>query len=177
MTAYANEMAVSGNLLYATSSTSSQGLTIFNIGQLGTIPVTVSVEVPNNTGVTTCRLFERDGPSTLLRRRSSRAQNFATVAWNGVLSYGAPDVTVTWQSTVSNVGVGQVVPVTSSGSVGFVSQGTPGTVDSTGHSRHRCGDHQHQPGSQTEQPGGTATYDVQLTNPTDAPITYFVSAQ
>ena len=26
-------------------------------------------------------------------------------------------------------------------------------------------------------PGGTATYDVQLTNPTDAPITYYVYGQ
>jgi len=51
VTALVNEMAVSGNLLYATSSTTSKGLTIFNIGQLESIPVTMSVEVPNNTGV------------------------------------------------------------------------------------------------------------------------------
>ncbi len=178
VTAYANEMAVSGNLLYATSSTGSQGLTIFNIGQLETIPVTVSVKVPNNTGVTIVpNSLSVTGAFNTALPQVVQGANFATVTWNGVLSYGASDVTVTWQSTVSNVGVGQVVPVTSNGSVGFVSQGTPGTVTLPGTAITGVAIISLSPGSQTEQPGGTATYDVQLTNPTDAPITYFVSAQ
>ena len=178
VTAYVNEMAVSGNLLYATSSTSSQGLTIFNIGQLETIPVTVSVEVPNNTGVTIVPdSLSVPGAFNTAPPQVVQGANYDTVVWNGVLSYGASDVTVTWQSTVSNLGVGQVVPVTSSGSVGFVSQGTPGTVTLPGTAVTGVAIISISPESQTEQPGGTATYDVQLTNPTDAPITYAVYGQ
>ena len=178
VTAYVNEMAVSGNLLYATSSTSSQGLTIFNIGQLETIPVTVSVEVPNNTGVTVVPdSLSVAGAFNTAPPQVVQGANYDTVVWNGVLSYGASDVTVTWQSTVSNLGVGQVVPVTSSGSVGFVSQGTPGTVTLPGTAVTGVAIISISPESQTEQPGGTATYDVQLTNPTNAPITYNVYGQ
>ena len=94
-----------------------------------------------------------------------------------MLSSGASDVTITWQSYVSGLGVGQVLPVTSSSAVAFVSQGTPGTVTLPGTAVTGVAIISISPGSQTEQPGGTATYDVQLSNPTDAPITYFVSAQ
>ena len=73
--------------------------------------------------------------------------------------------------------MGQVVPVTSSGSVSFVSQGTPGTVTLPGTAVTGVAIISISPESQTEQPGGTATYDVQLTNPTDAPITYYVYGQ
>ena len=48
VTSLVNEMAVSGDLLYATSQ---QGLTIYNIGSFDEIPLTVSVEVPNGVSI------------------------------------------------------------------------------------------------------------------------------
>ncbi len=173
VTAYVNEMAVSGNALYATSSTSSQGLTIFNIGQLETIPVTVSVEVPNDNGVSIVPdslsvpgAFNSAPPQVVPGHDSD------TVTWSGVLSFGASDVSVSWQSTVSDLGAGQVVPVTTGGSVGFVSQGTAGTVTLPGTAVTGVAIISLSPDSQTEQPGGAATFDLQLTNPTDAAVTY-----
>ena len=145
VTAYVNEMAVSGNLLYATSSTSSQGLTIFNIGQLETIPVTVSVEVPNNTGVTIVpNSLSVPVPSTLLRRRSSRAQlrhrgleRCAQLRRIGRDRYLA----VHGQQPRGGPGCARDLQRFR----GFRQPGDAGDGDSTGHSRHRCGDHQHQP--------------------------------
>ena len=167
--ALVNEMAVSGNVLYATSS---EGLTLYNIGQFVTIPVTVSVEVPNNTGVAVVAGSYSTPPTQTIQGTS-----YDTLVWDLTLTFGDTQNTITWQSTVSDLGVGQVVPVTSSGSVGFVSQGTPGTVTLPGTAVTGVAIISISPESQTEQPGGTATYDVQLTNPTDAPITYYVNGQ
>ena len=167
--ALVNEMAVSGNVLYATSS---EGLTLYNIGQLVTIPVTVSVEVPNNTGVAVVAGSYSTPPTQIIQGTS-----YDTLVWDLTLAFGDTQNTITWQSTVSGLGVGQVVPVTSSGSVGFVSQGTTETVTLPGTAVTGAAIISISPESQTEQPGGTATYDVQLTNPTDAPITYDVYGQ
>jgi hypothetical protein len=46
--ALVREMAVSGNLLYTTSSA---GLLIYKIGTIESTPITVSVQIPNNPGV------------------------------------------------------------------------------------------------------------------------------
>ena len=173
VTAYVNEMAVAGNFLYATSSTSSQGLTIFNIGQLETIPVTVSVEVPNNTGVTIVPgSFSISGAFNSVLPQVVVGPTFDTVTWSGVLAAGAADVTITWQSYVTGLGVGQMLPVTSSAAVAFTSQGTPGTVNLPGLAVTGVSILSVSPESQTTQPGGTVTYDVQLSNPTDAEVTY-----
>ncbi len=173
VTAYVNEMAVSGNFLYATSSTSSQGLTIFNIGQLETIPVTVSVEVPNNTGVTiVAGSFSISGAFSVALPQVVVGSTFDTVTWSGVLTSGAADVTITWQSYVTGLGVGQVLPVTSGASVAFTSQGTPGTVNLPGMAVTGVSILSISPESQTTQPGGTATYEVQLSNPTNAAVNY-----
>ena len=173
VTAYVNEMAVSGNTLYATSSTSSQGLTIFNIGQLETIPVAVSVEVPNNTGVTiVAGSFSISGAFNTALPQVVVGSAFDKVTWSGVLTSGAADVTITWQSFLTGLGVGQVLPVTSKAAVAFTSQGTPGTVNLPGTAVTGVSILSISPESQTTQPGGTATYDVQLSNPTNAEINY-----
>src|SRR5262249_8494049 len=99
---------------------------------------------------------------------------YDTITWSGILTYGASDANITWQSTVSNITAGEVRPVTLGASLGFESQGTPGTVSLPGTAITGVPIIRMIPESQTAQPGGTAIYTVQLTNPTAAPITYVV---
>ncbi len=73
---------------------------------------------------------------------------------------------------MSDVTAGQTVPVTLGATVGFDNQGTPGTVSLPGTSVTGVPIISVTPASQTAQPGGTATYDVRLENPTDASVTY-----
>jgi uncharacterized membrane protein len=164
-----NEMAASGDLLYATSA---QGLTIYQIGQVESVPVTVSVQVPHGSVVSGS--LAQSGAFSSTAPQLVPGTNSDTITWTGMLAYGASDVTLTWQSTVSNLGVGQVVPVTTGGSVTFVSQGTAGAVSLAGTAVTGVSFLSLSPLSQTAPPGGTASYDVQLSNPTDAAVTYYL---
>ena len=164
VTALVNEMAVSGNILYTTSSL---GLTTYVIGSMESIPVTVSVEVPNNTGVSVVGNSFSTPPSQTITGTS-----FNTYFWNVNLVSAAPQATFTWNSTVSNLGAGEVLPVTLGATLNFVSQGTPGTLSDPATNVTGLPIISLIPGSQTARPGATVTYDVRLTNPTATQVTY-----
>jgi uncharacterized membrane protein len=170
-----NEMAVSGNLLYTTSA---QGLGIYNIGQVASVPVTVSVRVPHNTNVAVVSgSATATGSFSSVQPKITPGTTYDTITWTGTLTYGASNVAVTWQSAVSNLNPGQVVPVTQVATINFVSQGTPGTVTLSGTAVTGVPILAVIPGSETVQPGGTVTYEVQLTNPTASSITYDLYAE
>ena len=167
VTALVNEMAVSGNLLYTTSA---QGLAIYNIGTVESIPLSVSVEVPTTTGVTIVPNSYSTPPSKIIT-----GATFDTLVWNETLAFGTPTDPITWHSTVSNLTAGEVRPVTLGASLNFTSQGTAGTTQIAGTAVTGTPIISILPASQTVQPGATATYDVQLTNPTDTAVTYFIT--
>jgi uncharacterized membrane protein len=151
--------------LYLTSTT---GLSIFNIGQLVFTPVTASVDVPNGTGVSVVANSFNVAPTKIIHGTS-----FDTLVWSASL---ADTTNITWQSTVSNLQPGEVRDVTLGTTVAFVSQGTSGQIglpptavtgSSSGQNLLRLS-----PASQTVRPAAPATYDVTVSNPTAAPVTY-----
>ena len=177
VSAYVNEMAASGNALYATSSTSSQGLTIFNIGQLETIPVTVSVEVPNANGVSIV-------PDTL-----GVPGAFNKCATAGRSRYDGRHRDVEWGAELRRIGRERELAVDCQRSrcgpggarddrrdLGLREPGHAGDGDSTGFAVSGVAIISVSPGSQTGSPA-TQLPDVQLTNPTEAAVTYYVYGQ
>jgi len=162
-------MAASGGKLYVTSA---GGLSIYQVGQVLGIPVSASVEVPNNTGVTYDSSSFNIAPSQIIP-----GAGFDTLVWNTTLGAGLPTATFTWNSTVSNLQPGELRDVTLGASVGFTSQGTPGTL--TLPRTAVTGDQiiGLMPVSRTVAPGAPALYSVELLNPTNSAVTYSLSVQ
>ena len=160
-----NEMAVSGSLLYASSQ---QGLTIYNIGTFNPIPVTISVEVP--IGVSIVSNSYSTPPTQVIT-----GTTYDTLVWDETYVFGDPMFPITWQSTLSDLTAGEVAPVTLGTSGTFSYQGEPGTFTVPGTSVTGVSIISVLPASNTVQPGGTATYDVQLSNPTSSQVTYYLS--
>jgi uncharacterized repeat protein (TIGR01451 family) len=153
-----NEMAVSNGLLYTTSAA---GLGIYQIGSVGGDPVTVSVQVPNNTGVSVVPGSFNFPPTQIIQRTS-----YNTLVWDRTLAFGESQPTFTWQTQVTNLRPGDVVPVTGTTTIDFVDQGTPGTLTlppAVVSGEHLIG---LTPATRTVQPGETATYDITLQNTT-----------
>jgi uncharacterized membrane protein len=149
--------------------TSASGLSIFNIGQLSFTPVTVSVEVPNGTGVSIVANSFNIQPTQIIT-----GTTLDTLEWSMTL---VATTTFSWQSTVSSLGAGEVRPVTLGATVDFTSQGTAGAETLAGTAVTGAPIIGLTPASETAQPGGSANYDVRLTNPTDTSVTYYVYAQ
>ena len=164
-----NGMTVSGNTLYATTD---QGLSIYNVGPMAETHVTVSVEVPNNTGVSiVANSFNVPPSQTII------GTDYDTLVWTETLAALESSFTVTWNTTVSNLGSGETRDVTLGTSVAFTDQGTPGSVSLPAASVTGEPIIELIPSSQTIQPGGTATYDVRLTNPTNSQVMYGILEQ
>src|SRR5208337_1576575 len=164
-----NGMTVSGNTLYATTN---QGLSIYNVGPMAETPVTVSVEVPNHTGVSVVPNSFNVPPSQTIV-----GTNHTTLVWTHTMAALDTSLTFTWKTTVSNLASGETRGVTLGASVAFTDQGTPGSLSLPATSVTGVPIIELIPTSQTTQPGGTATYDVLLTNPTSAEVTYYIYEQ
>jgi uncharacterized repeat protein (TIGR01451 family) len=167
--AQVNEMAVAGNLLYATSA---NGLAIYTIGAVASVPVTASVEVPKNTGVATVSGSFSSPPSQVIS-----GADFDTLVWKRAFAFGATSFTFTWQSTVSNLQPGEARPVTLGTTVNFTSQGTPGTLSLPPTAVAAAQVLGLTPPAQTVAPAAAASYDLNLQNPTGSPVTYTLSVQ
>jgi uncharacterized repeat protein (TIGR01451 family) len=162
-----NDMAVSGNLLYTTSAS---GLLIYNIGPATSIPFTASVEIPNGTGVAIVPDSFSTPPSQIIN-----GANFTTLVWNESLAFGEADPTITWQSTVTGLAAGEVLPVTSGGSVDFTSQATAGTLTLSPTVVSGAQMVGLTPDTQTVAAGSTATYTVTLFNASANDVNYGLS--
>jgi len=161
-----HRMATANGELYATSA---DGLLVYNIGTLGAVPVTASVELPNGTGISVVAGSFNVAPTQVVA-----GTQFDTLVWN--LTPTSP-TTLTWQTAVNGLEPGESLGVTAGGSIGFVSQGTQGTLTLppafvTGAQIIGL-----DPPAQTVQPAAAATYTLTLTNPTSQPITYGLSVQ
>ncbi len=97
-----------------------------------------------------------------------------TLVWDRYFASGNTTYTFTWQTKLSNVQAGETIPITTGTTATYTSQGTAGTLKLPGTSVTGVSFVSLSPKSQSVQPGATANYDVQLTNPTNAPITYYV---
>jgi uncharacterized membrane protein len=158
------QMAVSGNLLYTASSA---GLGIYQIGSLVGEPVTVSVQVPTNTGVAVVPGSFNIPPTQILHGAGSD-----TLVWDRVLAFGESQPTFTWQSTVSNLLPGEARGVTLGGIVNYVNQTAAGTVTLAPTAVSGVHFISLDPPSQTVRSGETATFHVRLTNPSSLNETF-----
>ena len=162
-------MTVSGNTLYATTN---QGLSIYNVGPMAETPVTVSVEVPNNTGVSIIPNSFNVPPSQTIV-----GTDYTTLVWTDTFAPLETAATYTWQSTVSNVVAGQSTEVTLGTAVAFTDQGVSGSLSLPPTSIVGAPIIELISPTQTVQPGGTATYDVRLSNPYDQNVSYSIGEQ
>ena len=115
-----NGMTVSGNTLYATTN---QGLSVYNVGPMAETPVTVSVEVPNNTGVSIVpNSFNVPPTQTIV------GTDYNTLVWTHTMAPldTEPDVHVADHG--EQPGLGRVARRDARHSVAFTDQGTPGSL-------------------------------------------------
>lgn len=154
-----NDLVVSGNQLYTTSSS---GLTIYNIGATIASPFTASVQVPNGTGVSIVAGSFSIAPSQIIN-----GVDFNTLVWSQALAYGETTRTITWQSTVTGLDAGEVVPVTLGGTVDFTSEGVPGTIELSPTVVSGLQIVGLSPATQTITPGASATFTVTVYNNTN----------
>jgi hypothetical protein len=161
------EMNVENNLLYTPSA---DGLSVYQI--LDNVPVTVSVEVPNGTGVATVPGSFNVPPTQIIP-----GVGFDTLVWQLTAAAGKAADTITWQSTVDNLRPAESCAVTLGTTVDFASQGTSGTLQLPGTSV--VGDHiiGLAPPSRTARPAEAATYVVTVRNPTNSSVTYSLAVQ
>ncbi len=151
------QIAVSGDLLYTASSA---GVGIYQINSLVGEPVTISVEVPNNTGVSVV-----PGSFNIPPTQTITGASYNTYVWVRTLAYGESVPTFTWQSTVSNLLPGEARQVTLGGTVDFVSQGTAGTFSLPPTAVASVHFIQLDPASETVAPGETTTFQITVKNP------------
>jgi len=165
-----NGLTVAGSTLYAGTPT---GLVTYNIGQLVSTPVTVSVQVPKDSANFSLVTNSFDKPPTQIISGTT----FDTYVWNRSLAFGNTDLSFSWKTKLSNLNPNETRDVTLDTTVGFVSQGTPGTLSLPATSVTAAPIIALSPSSQTVQPAATATYDVRVTNPTAGQVTYGLSEQ
>ena len=163
-------ITISGSELYATSSS---GLSTYQINPLVSDPVTVTVNLPAGTAANIV-----PGSYNLAPNQVNTSSSGDSLVWTRQFAANS-SYTFTWQSTVSNVTVGQTIPVTTNAVASFTTDGTPGTTTIPGTSV--TGVPQVtvsiSPASETVQPGGTATFIIRLTNPTASAATYDVNLE
>ena len=157
-------ITVSGDTLYASTSS---GLSIYQIGPLVSDPVTITATLPPGTAASIPASSFNIPPTQITTGTTAD-----TLTWDRSFSAGDTTFTFTWQSSVSGVQAGQATPVTQSATISYVAQGTPGTLNLPGTSVTGDSIISITPSSLTEQPGGSAPYDVRLYNPTSASVTY-----
>ena len=117
-------ITVSGDTLYASTSS---GLSIYQIGQLVSDPVTITATLPPGTAATIPASSFNIPPTQI-----STGTTADTLTWDRSFSAGDTSFTFTWQGSVSGVQTGQSTPVTQGATISYVAQSTPGTLDLPG---------------------------------------------
>jgi uncharacterized membrane protein len=151
------EMAVSGGLLYMASSA---GLGIYQINSVVGEPATVSVRVPNTTGVAIVPNSFNIPPTRIIH-----GTEYDTLVWDRTLAFGESQPTFTWQSKVNSLLPGESRDVTLGGTIDFVSQGTAGSIALPPTAVSGVHFISLDPASQTVRPGDTVTFHITLHNP------------
>jgi uncharacterized membrane protein/transglutaminase-like putative cysteine protease len=162
-------MQTDGHYLYTSGA---DGVDVYQVGT-GSIPGTVKVTIPTNSGVSAVpNSFNVTPTSTVNNPDGSE-----TLSWDLTLSGTAASETLSWQETVSGVQPGQSLPVSDGSTVTFTSQGTPGALNLPGQLVTA-----HQiigiaPATETAKPGATASYTVNLSNPTSNAVAYNLAVE
>ena len=151
-------------MLYASTSS---GLSIYQIQPLVSDPVTVTVNLPAGTAANIVSGSFDAAPTQIVTSATGDQ-----LIWDRSFASGNTTYNFTWQTKISGVTAGEDVPIVTGASVVYQDLGTPGSIDLTGSSVTGTSIISVTPQSATVQPGGTVTYNVRLTNPTDAPTTY-----
>ena len=114
-------MEVSGHLLYTASA---DGLAVYDIGSiLGDTTATVSVQVPNGTGVSVVPDSFNEAPTRIVS-----GTDFDTLVWDGTLGPGNPDLTLTWDTAVSGLQPGESRDVTLGARLTSSARGRPDPI-------------------------------------------------
>jgi uncharacterized membrane protein len=167
--AVVNQLAVAGGLLYAPSAA---GLAIYSIGNIPSIPLTISVQIPNNTSGSIVPGSFPIPPTQIIT-----GTDYDTLVWDRSLAAGDVSTTLTWQSQLTTLNPGENSNVTLGGAVDFVSQGTAGVVNLPPTDVIAKQVVSLSPSAQTVQPGATATYDITVNNPVDYNTGYSFAVQ
>ncbi|HXG10326.1 MAG TPA: hypothetical protein VNK04_11225 [Gemmataceae bacterium] len=164
-----SEMAVVNGRLYTTSA---DGLLVYDIGQVDTVPVTASVQVPKGTGVSVVADSFNIPPTRVVP-----GPDFDTLMWDRRLAFGLTAETITWRTTVNDLAPGEARAVTLGRTVNFTVGGSPGSFGLPPTSVAAVHVISLDPPARTVQPAAAASFTVTLTNPTAAQVTYTLSVR
>ena len=139
-------ITVSGDLLYASTSS---GLSIYQIQPLVSDPVTVTVNLPAGTAANIVPGSFNVPPSQIITSATGDQ-----LVWDRSFASGNTTFKFTWQTKVSGVTAGEVVPIVTGASVVYQDLGTPGSIDLPGSSVTGTSIISVTPPSATVQPGG-----------------------
>ena len=157
-------LATDGAYLYASGD---DGLTIYQLGGVGAIPVTAQVQIPNGTGVSIVPNSFNVAPTQIIPGTA-----YDTLVWQITLNSTTPNQTFTWQTMVTALQPGEARPVTLATTVDFTSQNTPGEVTAPAQDVFAQQILSLDPATQTVQPGAAAAYTLTIANPTAIAVTY-----
>ncbi len=166
---FVHGITVAGDKVYATTAT---GLSIYQINPLVSSPVTVTVNLPAGTADAIVA-----GSFNIAPTEINKSASGDTLVWRRSFAAGSTTYTFSWQTTVAGVQAGQSAAVTTGATVSYVDQGAPGSVTLPGTRVSAVPFLTVGPAQLTQQPGGTSTYNVRVTNPTDAEVTFSLSTQ
>ena len=159
-----HRVTVVGDELYATTAS---GLSIYHVGQLVPDPVTITVNLPAGGAAQIIPDSYNVAPTQVTTSATGDS-----LIWNRNFQPGLTSYTFSWQSTVDVAAAGRTVPITLGAGAAFTIEGTSGTTGLPGKSVTVAPIIAVTSIVDTVQPGGSATYDVALTNPTVAQVTY-----
>ncbi len=114
-------VTVSGGFLYAART---DGLAVYQIGQVLGEPVTVSVQVPNNAGVSVDTSSFNQAPDQTIS-----GTIFTTYVWSRIFGSGTTDLTFSWQAALTGIQAGVSINTTLGATVQYSFQGTAGTLN------------------------------------------------
>jgi uncharacterized repeat protein (TIGR01451 family) len=162
-----NELKTDGNYLYASGA---DGLTIYQLGGVGTIPVHAEVQIPNGTGVDVVAGSFNVAPTNIVD-----GVVFDTLVWDFDLTGDESSKTITWQSNIVTLQPGETRPVILDSTVNFTVQAVPGEISlppETVVAEQVLG---LSPAAQSRRPGEAAVFTLTIENPSAVGVTYDLS--
>ena len=163
-----NRSLFHGNILYTAGSS---GLSIYDLGGLVGIPVSVFVDVPNNGSADPVAGTLVPAPDAVLPNGSDRFM------WSFTLDSTTSQQVIAWSSDLPGLRPGEARTVALGGRVEFTALGSPGVVQLP--KLQIPVEHilSLDPGKRTVRPGESAQYALSLRNPTAAGLTFDLAAE
>ncbi|MGE3819045.1 MAG: Ig-like domain repeat protein [Isosphaeraceae bacterium] len=153
-----------GNLIVTQSAS---GVIIYNIGAGQGVPATVSVRVPNGTGVGVVAGSFNQAPTRVIP-----GPDFDTLEWDLAFDSATRTRTLSWQSALTGLQSGESRTVVLGGDVSFNALGGSGEVGLPALNAAVEQILGLDPPSRTVAPGESAHYNLIVRNPTASDVTY-----